>query len=947
MEPASDGGLVVPAKASRWFCLSLWFASLALGLALVWLYTAMPVDGATGDLESFLPGGYRVQWLLEARPGGLQVGDIIVRAGGHSYEEWLDGAQRWAEWDTGGTVTYEILRQGHLLKLEMHMAPVPVRTALAHWWQQLLVSLGILAIGGFVFVRRPDELAACLLAFFCQSVAWHIWGDGYNFQFAAVTRPAIFWFQFAVEYGSFVLIYASILHFALVFPKPHPVIQRHAWVTLFAVYFLHPVIVLAVTLLAPTWPQAFSMGSDASWMMAMLQAASAIAVGFRSVRKADDPVSRAQIRWIVWGACLGMLVVVPGYILPRVFSTHGWIAHPAATLFSSVILVTFAVPILRFRLFDIEIVVNRTLVYGTLTALLGGFYLLLVRLLTLAAQLFYHDRSEAQVVFLATISVALTFNPLRVRVQRLIDSAFYRQKLDFQQLYNEISERLVASLSLEAVSGLLTVELPRRLQIEKAALLILAADGALFTPVNQSSDLALSREHPLIQALQRLSRPLSRWQMPGGLPDPVRDWLETQELELVIPLRVGDELVGLYQLGSRRSGKGFNSEELRYLNLLGQQAALSAQNSRLFQAEQNLRRLAEELARQVQMIVDTVPEGVVLLDENKQILLANPIAREYLVRLANGAGPGEALHTLAGQAVEQFLEVRPETPWQEAAIKDPASVFEVAARPLIGESQQTGWVMVLREVTRERELQAQALMQQRLATVGQMAAGMAHDFNNIMASILVYTDMLDLDAGISQNSRERVGVIRKQIKRATELIRQILDFSRRSVMQMTSLDLLALLEETEKLLQGVLPGAIAFEVKYPFGEYWVRGDATRLQQVFVNLCLNARDAMPRGGRLQVELERYSPDGRQPPSNPELSEGEWIRICVSDTGCGIPAEILSHIFDPFFTTKPVGQGSGLGLAQVYGIVKQHGGHIDVYSKVGEGTTFTIHLPSLEG
>jgi CheY-like chemotaxis protein len=236
-------------------------------------------------------------------------------------------------------------------------------------------------------------------------------------------------------------------------------------------------------------------------------------------------------------------------------------------------------------------------------------------------------------------------------------------------------------------------------------------------------------------------------------------------------------------------------------------------------------------------------------------------------------------------------------------------------------------------------------MQDRLATVGQLAAGIAHDFNNIMAAILVYTDLIMSDPSLPKTSHNRLAIIEQQVQRAASLIRQILDFSRRAVMEQSSLDLLPFIKELERMLGRVIPESIRLELAYKPGEYIVHADPTRLQQVFINLVVNARDAMPKGGVLHFSIEHYRLNSDEDPPIPDLKTGEWIKIAVRDTGDGIPQDVLPHIFEPFFTTKPVGQGTGLGLAQVYGIIKQHEGHIDVRSQVGEGTEFLIYLPAL--
>ena len=381
------------------------------------------------------------------------------------------------------------------------------------------------------------------------------------------------------------------------------------------------------------------------------------------------------------------------------------------------------------------------------------------------------------------------------------------------------------------------------------------------------------------------------------------------------------------------------AEEIALLEGVGRQLGGAAERITLLEKIQ-------ENARQVQQIMDTVPEGVFLLDEERRVLLANPVAQEYLAELA-GLQVGDTLNRLSGKPLDDLLTPDVQVVWSELETEgSPRRIFELAVQPLKAGDQPGGWVVVLRDVTQERENQARIQMQERLATVGQLAAGIAHDFNNIMAAIVVYADLLRRDPNLPAASRERLLIIQQQVQRAASLIRQILDFSRRSVMEQSTLDLLPFIKELDKLLRRVLPETIRLELTYQPGIYLVNADPTRLQQVFMNLAVNARDASPRGGILHFELERLEVRAGDPPPCPEIPPGTWIRITVKDSGEGIPPEVIPHIFEPFFTTKSVGQGTGLGLAQAYGIIKQHDGYIDAHSQVGKGATFHIYLRSQE-
>ncbi|RME76534.1 MAG: hybrid sensor histidine kinase/response regulator [Planctomycetota bacterium] len=233
--------------------------------------------------------------------------------------------------------------------------------------------------------------------------------------------------------------------------------------------------------------------------------------------------------------------------------------------------------------------------------------------------------------------------------------------------------------------------------------------------------------------------------------------------------------------------------------------------------------------------------------------------------------------------------------------------------------------------------------QERLASLGQLAAGIAHDFNNILQSIMGYSQILQIDTRLPKELRSDIRVIQKQAQRASKLIDQILDFSRQAPSKMEILSLHDILEKSLSFLQKTMPENIQFQVKIKEPHAFIKGDETKINQIITNLLVNARDAMPKGGTLQITLTSHEFQPMEVPFT-EMKPGRWLKLEVRDTGTGIPKEILSHVFEPFFTTKEVGEGTGLGLAQVYGLVKQHKGFIDIQSTVGVGTTVEIYFPS---
>ncbi|MBX3085610.1 MAG: response regulator [Anaerolineae bacterium] len=356
---------------------------------------------------------------------------------------------------------------------------------------------------------------------------------------------------------------------------------------------------------------------------------------------------------------------------------------------------------------------------------------------------------------------------------------------------------------------------------------------------------------------------------------------------------------------------------------------------------------------QFEQVFQRVPDGVCLIDSRGYLVMANPRGYEYLKCLADVIPTG-VIASLGGCPLTELLTIKEDRTWRELVTTQlPTRVFEAIADAVDAETVshtiatfRHSWVLTIREVTHEREIQERGRQQDRLAAVGQLAAGIAHDFNNILASIILKSELLRIkEAGMSSKSQEYLSDIHRQSRRASELVNQILDFSRTMPVEMKPVDLRLVVSELTKMLDRVLPETIKLELRYDDREYRVLGDSTRLLQTMMNLAINARDAMPNGGDLTLELIQMPFERVQQASKVPLDVDKWICLRFSDTGEGIPSEALPHIFEPFFTTKPIGQGTGLGLAQVYGIVKQHSGFINVHSQLDVGTTFEIYYPSL--
>jgi PAS domain S-box-containing protein len=369
--------------------------------------------------------------------------------------------------------------------------------------------------------------------------------------------------------------------------------------------------------------------------------------------------------------------------------------------------------------------------------------------------------------------------------------------------------------------------------------------------------------------------------------------------------------------------------------------------------EIEIRRQAEEKIREQAALLNVATDAIFVRNFNEQIIFWNQGAENIYGWKAEeviGKNPNEILYKDTSQLEVALKKVVEYGSWQgelQKITKDGKNVTIASRWTLVRDElgQPKSILTVDTDITEKKQLESQFLRVQRLENLGTLAGGIAHDLNNILTPILAIAQLLPLTLqNLDERNRQMLRILEVNTKRGSDLVQQILSFARGVEGKRAILQVRHIISEVEQIIKGSFPKLIEVKKNIPRDLWTVSADATQLHQVFMNLCVNARDAMPNGGILNISAENLYIDENYAKMNVEAKVGSYVVVTISDTGVGISPKIIDKIFDPFFTTKKLGEGTGLGLSTVIGIIKNHGGFINVYSEIDKGTSFKVYLPS---
>lgn len=429
---------------------------------------------------------------------------------------------------------------------------------------------------------------------------------------------------------------------------------------------------------------------------------------------------------------------------------------------------------------------------------------------------------------------------------------------------------------------------------------------------------------------------------------------------LAVPILEGEKLWGLLVANQCSTPRQWQQLEIDLLKQLATQVSIAIQQSQLYEqleAELIERRRAQEQIREQAALLDVATDAICVRNLQQQILFWNQSA-ERLYGFSAAEALGKNVNELfcpqmSSQVAEAMKTVVESGSWQGELQKVTKSGKKVIVEcrwslVLDAAGQPKSILTVDTDITEKKHLEQQFLRTQRLESLGTLASGIAHDLNNILTPILTSAQLLTLKlTNIDQKNRRLVKILEDNSKRAADLVKQILTFARGDEGQRIPLQIEHLLLEIEQIANSTFPKSIEISTNISTQTLgMILADPTQMHQVLINLCVNARDAMLDGGKLHISAQNFFIDQNFARMNLDAQVGTYIAISVWDTGFGIPPENFERIFEPFFTTKEPGNGTGLGLSTVIGIVKSHGGFVKVYSEVGKGSQFQVYLPTVE-
>jgi two-component system NtrC family sensor kinase len=914
---------------------------------------------SAGERGWLLPGDRLIGVSLDGRSGK----DEIARA--RDVQIYIDQAR------VGGELHYLIERPSYPEETRTFWADLDNLGAIHKWTPRVLyiniIGLVYLFVGFFVLFkqggRAPFVLhfaTLCLAAF-----VFHFYTPVGSYRDLDLAIAFL-------RNAAFILFPPLFLHFCALYPSRQQLFANRPWRAI--LFYVPAVLLLFIAAIVFLPLAAFSLVS--SVLRAVGINASGVSESFieffyrvsflhfvagliasavlliRTYLTAKNAVVRQQMKWVVWGTLLAVTPFTLLYGVVYLFgaATDRWLTDVAVLPLVAIPL-AFGYSVLRYRLMDVELVVRRVFVYALTTLAIA----LLIGLVVYTGGLYAFGSDQAitsgeitlrvVVAVLAMAVIVMVAAPVKHFLQEQVDRLFYGERYDLRNGLLDFGRTLSATTAIDPQLESLVSRLQEVMNVGRVAIFVedrhspsgyvVARAAGLAMPIAVPTDF---REMIRVRSAETGVVRTDDLELNGDSTGSVR-----RALHYFVPCVVRGRLVAVIGLGRSVDGALLSSEDVEILRTVSGYVAVAIENSLLYKDQQERASELKLLKEFNESIIESINVGLLAVDLEGRVTRLNS-ALEHILDLRRDSAVGRRVEELFSEDFADTLrQVLGKDGWRLKQIRNiyklhtatranRTLVLNIALAPLQDAQGQTGALVVLEDVTTRISLEEQLQQREKLSSIGLLAAGVAHEVNTPLTGVSSYTQMLLGMLNENDPKHALLQKVRNQAERATNIVNNLLNFSRTgSATEFAEIDVARVLDDTLQLLEPQLRRSqIEIVRSYDRDAPEAYANAGKLQQVFTNLILNARDAIPDGGRITVATS--------------TAEDGSVTAEISDTGIGIAPENVAKIYDPFYTTKGVGQGTGLGLAVSYGIVQEHGGHISVDSTPGSGTTFRITLPS---